>query len=355
MGSRAREKRREGHRSEILKRGRPQMVELEPPQLPKPRVTGHNITTVVPVFPHGDAGPHQGSRGVYEVVLILGVPGRTSAMDTLNFDTALAGGDSLLLGSHVKLGFDAAGVKGSADVIPNDQGRLAQVRASIEADNFENAERQIYNAVAPALSLIAFRADVALEVTGILTTERSTQIRRFGATMLGTFQPAPAHAGNLPIEVRPLLAAYREGSNSTAPMYQALSFCKIIESVKALSTRRGRHAARKGVAFDDPLLRTLPDDLAKLDDQHEWERVVFAPYLGKSYAGTREELNDTIRNAVAHLSPGRDIRSGDLFDDIEACRLATPVLRYIARALITDELDRGGGSPNAAHGPDVLP
>jgi hypothetical protein len=94
-------------------------------------------------------------------------------------------------------------------VIPNREGRLAQVRASIQADDFAAAERLIHNLVVPTLSLLAFHADVALEITGMLLTERATQIKRFGTTMLGTFQPAPTPEGVLTPPLRLLLATRR--------------------------------------------------------------------------------------------------------------------------------------------------
>jgi hypothetical protein len=343
VGSKSRRKRRPVHRKKVLalRRAPGPPDDQVKVQIPKPRVTEYSTTIVVPVFKTRDAGPHQGSRGVYDVVLILGIPGRTSATTEINLDAALAGGDSLLLGSGLKLTLDSAGIAGTADVLPNDQGRLSQVRASVEAEGFGAAERLIYNLVVPSLSLISFQADVALEISGVLLTERSTQIKKFGATMLGTFQPAPEQLeGNLTSEVRPLLAAYREGLSANSPMYQALSFYKIIENVTALNTQRARRAAKTGAAFADPLLRTLPTDPADLTDKTEWEREVFSAYLGKSYTEVRDGLNDTIRNAVAHLAPGRDVRSADLLDDIEACRLAAPLLRYMARDLIHGELVR---------------
>jgi hypothetical protein len=49
-------------------------------------------------------------------------------------------------------------------------------------------------------------------------------------------------------------------------------------------------------------------------------------------------VQDTIRNAVAHISPGMDLRIADYAADIRACRDITPVLRYIARDLIQEEL-----------------
>jgi hypothetical protein len=51
-----------------------------------------------------------------------------------------------------------------------------------------------------------------------------------------------------------------------------------------------------------------------------------------------DSMRDTIRNAVAHLVPGEELRVPDYFDDVERCRQAVPVLRYIARRLIEAEL-----------------
>jgi len=304
-------------------------------------VTSYTTTTAVPVFQHGEAGPHRGSPGVYDVVLILGIPGLTSVTTSINLDESLVGGDSLLVGAGLELRLDSGtGVAGTAQVIPNREGRLAQVRASIQADDFAAAERLIHNLVVPTLSLLAFHADVALETTGMLLTEHATQIKRFSTTMLGTFQPAPTPVGVLTPPLRLLLATYREGLNSNSPLYQALSFYKVLEHVKALATQQRRSAARAGQTVTDPIERRLPTDLADFPEHTEWEVEVFAGYLGKTYTEVRTALTDTIRNAVAHLTPGRDVRSADLLADIQACRDAVPVLRYIARALISDELSR---------------
>ena len=79
----------------------------------------------------------------------------------------------------------------------------------------------------------------------------------------------------------------------------------------------------------------------------EWARDNFTPYLGMSFGEIRDAVTDTIRNAVAHISPGMDLRIADYAADIRACRAITPVLRYVARELIRDELAglAGSGSP----------
>jgi hypothetical protein len=99
-------------------------------QLPRPRVTEFNAVTVVPVFPGGiEAGPPSGSAGSYDIVFVLGVPGVSSVTTSLNFDGILAGGNSLLQGSGLQVDLESLDGQSlyAAWIVPNSQGRLAQV------------------------------------------------------------------------------------------------------------------------------------------------------------------------------------------------------------------------------------
>jgi len=166
-------------------------------------------------------------------VFVLGVPGVSGVATALDFDGMMAGGDSLLDGTGLQVDLQSPGGSSlyPARIIPNSHGRLAQVRLTVTAEDFSLAENEAFDAVMPVLSRIAFEADTALEVTGVLLTERATQTRRFGATLAGVVQPAPALAGETTPELRSFLAAYREGLNANSPLYQALSFYKVIEGV----------------------------------------------------------------------------------------------------------------------------
>jgi hypothetical protein len=170
-------------------------------------------------------------------------------------------------------------------------------------------------------------------------TEQRTETRRMAATLTGLGQPAPVVAGSLTEEMRSLLACYREGLNSNSPLYQALSFYKVMEGVEALTKRRSRAAARAGASSAaDPMAERLPSDLSELIETSEWSREVFAPYLRKTFSEVEELVRDAIRNAVAHLTPGKNVLVSDRFVDIDSCRLIAPVLRYVARRLISGEL-----------------
>jgi hypothetical protein len=313
-------------------------------------VTEYNYIAAVPAFPGWNGGSPSGSPGSYEVVFVLGVPGVSGVATALDFDGMMAGGDSLLESTGLQLELQSS--DGSslsvARIIPNSRGRLAQVRLTVTAGDFSLAENEAFDAVMPVLSRIAFEADTPLEVTGVLLTEQATQTRRFGATLVGAAQPAPSLAGETTPELRSFLAAYREGLNANSPMYQALSFYKIIEGVTKFHTNRVRAAKKRGAPEPaDPLAKQIPANREDLVGMTEWGRDNFTPYLGMSFAEIRDAVTDTIRNAVAHISPGMDLRIADYAADIRACRAITPVLRSVARELIQDELAglAGSGSP----------
>jgi hypothetical protein len=323
-------------------------------QIPRPRVTEYNQITVVPVFPGGEAGPPSGFRGSYDVVFVLGVPGVSGVATHLDFDGMRAGGDSLLLGSGLQLDIQPpdGGPPYAARIIPNSRGRLAQVRLTVSAEDFSVAEQKAFDIVMPVLSRIAFEADTPVEVTGVLLTERATQTRRLGATLAGAIQAAPELAWDMTPEIRPFLAAYREGLNANSPLYQALSFYKVIEGVPKFHKKRVRAAARSGTMVPpDPMAKQVPSDRRDLADMTDWARENFAPYLGKSFVEIRDAVEHTIRDAIAHITPGLDLRIADDAADIRACREIVPVLRYMARELIRDEITGLSSSGSSAGRP----
>lgn len=204
----------------------------------------------------------------------------------------------------------------------------------------------------PTLSRIAFQADTPLEVTAISLTERATQTRQLRTTLAGAVQPAPEIAETTTPELRMFLAAYREGLNGNSRLYQALSFYKILEAATKFHTNRVRAAKKRGEATSaDPMARQIPVDPDGLADVTVWSRDNFMPYLRKSFAEIRDAVTDTIRNAVAHISPNMDLRIADYAADIQACRTITPVLRYMARDLIHEELASLSGADPSASSP----
>ena len=129
-------------------------------------------------------------------------------------------------------------------------------------------------------------------------------------------------------------------------------FVFVLEGATKFHTNRVRAAKKRGEAAPaDPLARQIPADPKGLADVTVWSRDNFMPYLGKSFAEIRDAVTDTIRNAVAHISPNMDLRIADYAADFQACRTITPVLRYMVRDLIHEELASLSGADLSASSP----
>lgn len=313
-------------------------------QLPRPSVTEYSRLMTVPVFPAGESGLPSGSAGDYKVTFVLGVPGVSSVATEIDPEKVVKSGDSLLAGTgcRVELSSTPGGPAEEFVISANRHGRLDRVDVTVRAEDFGSAEREAHDRVMPLLSRMAVAADAALEVKATVITELNTHIVRMGADLVGAVKPAPEFSGVSTPEQRPLLAAYREGLNCNASSYQALAFYKIIEGAEAFWTRARRQAERQGrPAPPDPLAGLMPAGLEGVPDGPPWSRDRFDPYLRKSFREVRDAFQDVIRNAVAHLTPGRELRVPDYMEDVEKCREAVPILRYIARELILQNLATG--------------
>ena len=73
-----------------------------------------------------------------------------------------------------------------------------------------------------------------------------------------------------------------------------------------------------------------------------WERNLVEPYLGMTFGEIDEAIGTTMRNAIAHITPGNGHRVADYLQDVEACRSLVPILRRMARVVIRDELEWPG-------------
>lgn len=329
----------------VDRRGRPKASTSAGLQIPRPRVTERvHIAAVPQLAPGVPTGAVGGAHGDYEVTLVLGVPGISSVSTAMDISQLLAAGDSLLEGDGLKIELQGAGgcCQITATVLPNAQHRLAQVKLTVLAKDFADAERMALDHISAVLSRIAFQADTAIEISGIVVTEKATEIVHAAVTVIGSVQPAPTAAveGWSTEQLRPFLAAYREGlNNPNAPLYQALSFYKILEGAPAFHKNRSRAAEKAGTAPPpDPFDAVIPSDVSQLPAD-PLNRDAFTPYLGMSFAEVTQQVKKTIRDGAAHLKPGmEELRIADITEDIRACRAIVPVLRYMARSVIEGEL-----------------
>ena len=320
-------------------------------QIPRPRVTDRVFIASVPhLAPGVPTGAASGGYGDYEVTLVLGVPGISSVSTAMDIPTLLAAGDSLLEGDGLDIDLQGANGCGrlTATVLPNAQHRLARIVLTVLAKDFADAERMAFDNMSTMLSRIAFHADTAIEVSAIVVVEKASRIVHASITVIGSVQPVPVSEleGWSTEELRPFLAAYREGLNSpNAPLYQALSFYKVIEGAMKFHTNRSRAAVKaKLPPPPHPLDAVIPADVAQLPDD-PWGNDAFTPYLGMTFADVEKNVGKTIRDGAAHIAPGmKEMRIADMAEDLRACRELVPVLRYMARRLIEGEMAHANAS-----------
>lgn len=262
-------------------------------------------------------------------------------VDSLDLEEIVKSGDSLLVASPgldmvIEI-VDSGGVR--LDFIQNSSGRLGHVLMEVVAANFADAATAAHDLIMPALSRLAFQANTPLDVKASVILEKATQSIRLASVLVGQYQPLPLVPGTSTQEQRMLLASYREGLNSTAPLYQILCFHKVIEGARGFQKRRLRAAIRSNSdAPPDPMRKRFPDRLSDLPASPEWENTLLEPYLGMTFAEIDTAIGQTMRDAVAHITPGKGHLVADYLQDLENCRGLVPVLRLMAHKIIEMEL-----------------
>ena len=138
--------------------------------------------------------------------------------------------------------------------------------------------------------------------------------------------------GDFPI----LLGTYREASTSANIFYQVISFYKVLEGVRA---SRRRHAERRrslGLCA-----ATYPDEVVPDPDSLPYGpdvKAALRPYSAKRFGWIIDQVRDDIRAAIAHLKPQEIGVNPDAFSDQQRCEKVVPVLRYVARRMLENEL-----------------
>jgi hypothetical protein len=317
--------------------------------IPRPAVTGYEMFKIVPVMESGepDGGP-SGSPGNYRVVFVLGVPGVGSVSSVLNLATLERSGDSQIISPGVKVDLKAPQEQSSWLFIANEEGRLGRVEVTLYAADFDIAIANAHDQVLAMLSRLTFEANTGVEVTAVIATEKATGTVAVAATMLGMERPLKDLGGQMTPELLPLLSAYREGLSSTTPLYQALSFYKVCEGVSTFHKKTTRAAAREGtVGPADPLGAIFPSPDDEIPDIDALDPGAHPEFVGRTLREVWEAHRETIRNAIAHITPGNDLVVADKLDHLEDCRRAIPPLRYAARKALEAEIARADAQGEA--------
>jgi hypothetical protein len=317
---------------------------------PRPETSARVKLTVVPHFP--DDNPKSkiersplGGTGMYRVTFILSLPGKNVFREQLNFVELMQSGESLLqVPMHTPLAIILSNDTWRAEVsFPiNKQGTIANAVMRVNAQSFNDAERTAYDLVSPQLSYWSYLYDVPIDVAGYELYEERTDTRMyFFGSIMGKVKPLALQGSSLSIpEYRRLFSAYREAMNTTNVFYQALSFYKITEGIRALRKRISRRDGISMPVYPDERLPDSADVLPSSNVLDELNRESFHPFLGQDFETVLDQFKELIRNAIAHLSQPDGVLDADHFDDTATCSRVIPVLKYIVREMLENEMTR---------------
>lgn len=325
-------------------------------EFPRPESSSRIEFTLMPGYPpdHPKSGierTRKGGSGIYNVNYILSVPGVNVFTDKLDFEELVNSGDSLLQipsGEFLVLHATDRDYKSEIQFLSNAKGMLSRVHARVSCASFEDAERFAHERVCLMLSYWSFLFDIGIDISSYLIIEESTGTRKYSVGLVGRAKAfTNEKAFTVSQEHRRILAAYREGMNSSNLFYKALSFYKVIEGTLNLRIREGRKS--KTLAKDEKPFEkneVFPSDIGLLPVEQfgshddEVTQKAFAKYLDKSFQEVRDDLKDLIRNAVAHLGDFDRVLDADRYDDVVTCARAIPVLKYMARKMLENDFEK---------------
>jgi hypothetical protein len=208
------------------------------------------VRTAVPMFPLDDPrnrGGPEGLTGDYEVTFTFNRPGHP-----LQPENSIVSGDQLEGDSHLGIPetfFLNANVEGELlNFIgqPNTENFLGKIIIKCSAQNIRDALDRCFRALMPVLCNFALRWDLPLVLYQTVVKELGTGVLQitnrnpFSEVFIrGLFQI------NLPADLRPYGAIYREAITTESTPYQFLCFFRLIESIRARRIRLSRKVRQR--------------------------------------------------------------------------------------------------------------
>jgi hypothetical protein len=312
--------------------------------------------------------PPGGAPGEYRVVLTLARPGFLPGSDSnFSFDDTIPGDSHLAITAPAlkpkdpQVNWTNIEIEASSGIgaelltflgHPNARGYLGRLETTLNAENFGEAGRRAYDAIAPQLSVWSAQLDIPMLVWRVLVTLKQTGSMHM--TMINPFQEAHPRGDDATLtpEFTSFVSFYREALESNSEVYQFLCLFKIAEGVRNRRVRLGQEAKARG------------ENLARPEERIPGEPEEFAPYLNALYPNRREwdamalasafideargrkfgdlmkrELDD-LRNDVAHAlsdATGTITMSVDATLHVARVRKWLPVMKVIVRRLLKNE------------------
>ncbi|MBB6582877.1 methylamine utilization protein MauJ [Ralstonia solanacearum] len=304
---------------------------------PRPFLNNRERIVIVPIREGEEKPSPSGGPGKYRVIYVLTIPGTALYHRALDFEAIMQSGDSLLrvAPGTAELRFEFQHERGPYRVCAkvNENHRLATMALEFDAENLREAEITAWDVTTPLMSTLAFENQVPVEFSGYEILELKTDIRVYAFGIVGQdrsldLSRSLAHVTHL----AQAMSAFREGLGSTSPFYQFLSFYRALESVHHMRTKRNAQVPKSERRSHDETFPMPPST-----DGKQLEGVM-RQVAGKRFKAIKEQMRPVMRNAVAHMDPDQITKIVDRFEDFEAVIEWLPIVRYMAKRQLENEL-----------------
>lgn len=314
----------------------------------RPETNQRYWISIQPTFPPDDSRssiPKSaiGSSGCYEATFFLSIPGKEHFRDEINIDQILQSGNSLLImpPSISKIRVPVLNEQEQVEVLfsANNRRLLSSATIKISASSFKDAEIRAYDLIMPILSWWSYKYDVALDISAYRVVEEKTQVQNWAFNIVGAAKELDFNVAAVSKpEYSTLFASYREATNATNTFYRFLCYFKVIEGVKYLRKQRKHAALAAGETYKEPPDEKIPVTIEELNALNIYMADHFQPYLGKKFTWVIDQLRYVLRNAIAHLEPSADSLIADKYEDIMKCEQVMPIIKYISRVVLRNEI-----------------
>lgn len=315
-------------------------------ELPRPPLNSRERYVIAPIRDGEPEPSPNGIPGKYRVTYLLTVPGTASFHSTLDCEAIMRSGDSLLVVAPgtAELQFDFQHETGPYRVRAkvNESHRLATMELELDSANLREAEIAAWNVTMPLMSTLAFVNSVPVEFSGYEVLELQTNVRVYAFGMIGEERALDFSRPLMYVaHLAPAMSAFREGLGSTSPFYQFLSFYRALESVHHMRTNRNSKLPKSERRSHE---ETFP--MPELADGEQLDGVM-KQVAGKRFKAIKEKMRPVMRNAVAHMDPEQAVKIVDRFEDLEQILEWLPIVRYMAKRQLENELawHLGGSAP----------
>jgi hypothetical protein len=327
-------------------------------ELPRPASNSKMEFTFVPGFNKNNPNskiprPKEGGKSFYNIKYFLSIPGVDVFKDKVDFERMNNSGNSLLQLPKNKIGktltTKVKDIFGESEIhfVTNRKGVVSQVHLRIESSSFEEAERFSHERVAMVLSYWSFLFDTAIEMSEYLLIEENTGVRKYSVGLVGKVKMFNNDSAfNLPAEHQRILAAYREAMNTSNLFYKLLCFFKVTEGIislriKAIKKQRPLKKGEQGFTSSE----VFPESLDLIPVEDEFSQIAFEEFLGLPFQEVRDHFKDYFRNAISHLIKFDSVLDADRYDDVTKCARAIPIIKYIARTMLQNDLGKLANKP----------